>query len=62
MATRLRMKLCIELFFTGIKTFWGVHVQVLAEILLKGELFSSLNDLSRKPQECIGSLGVPGLS
>ena len=30
MATRLRMKL-IELFFTVIKSFWGVHVQVLAE-------------------------------
>ena len=32
MATRLRMKLRIELFFTVIKSFWGVHVQVLAEI------------------------------
>ena len=26
------MKLRIELFFTVIKSFWGVHVQVLAEI------------------------------
>ena len=32
MATRLRMKLRIELFFTVIRSFWGVHVQVLAEI------------------------------
>ena len=32
MATRLRLKLRIELFFTVIKSFWGVHVQVLAEI------------------------------
>ena len=32
MATRLRMKLRIESFFTVIKLFWGVHVQVLAEI------------------------------
>ena len=32
MATRLRMKLRTELFFTVIKLFWGVHVQVLAEI------------------------------
>ena len=32
MATRLRMRLRIELFFTVIKSFWGVHVQVLAEI------------------------------
>ena len=32
MATRLRMKLRIELFFTVIKSFWVVHVQVLAEI------------------------------
>ena len=33
MATRLRMMLRIESFFTGIKSFWGVHVQVLAEIV-----------------------------
>ena len=33
MATRLRMKLRIELFITVIKSFLGVHVQVLAEIL-----------------------------
>ena len=41
MATRLRMKLRIELFFTVIKSFWGVHVhvhvhvhvQVVAEII-----------------------------
>ena len=32
MATRLRMELRIELFFTVIKSFWGVHVQVLADI------------------------------
>ena len=32
MATRLHMKLRIELFFRMIKSFWGVHVQVLAEI------------------------------
>ena len=32
MATRFRMKLRIELFFTVIKSFWGVHAQVLAEI------------------------------
>ena len=32
MATRLSLKLRIELFFTVIKSFWGVHVQVLAEI------------------------------
>ena len=32
MATRLRMKLRIKLFFTVIKSFWGVHVQVLAQI------------------------------
>ena len=31
MATRLRIKLRIELFFRAIKSFWGVHVQVLAE-------------------------------
>ena len=31
MATRLRIKLRIELSFTVIKSFWGVHVQVLAE-------------------------------
>ena len=32
MATRLRMEIRIELFFTVIKSFWGVHIQVLAEI------------------------------
>ena len=32
MATRLRRELCIELFFTVIKSFWGVHVRVFAEI------------------------------
>ena len=32
MATRLRMELRIELFFTVIKSFWGVHIEVLAGI------------------------------
>ena len=32
MATRLRMKLRIGLFFTVPKSFWGVDVQVLAEM------------------------------
>ena len=32
MATRLRKELRIELFFTVIKSFWGVHIEVLAEI------------------------------
>ena len=50
MATRLRMKLRIELFFTVINVSFGVFMfKFLPKFLLKGELFPSLSDLSRKP-------------
>ena len=34
-ATILRKKLRIELFFTFMKSFWGVHVQLLAEFFVQ---------------------------
>ena len=56
MATRLRMKLRIELFFTVIKSFWSVHVQVLAEIFaqrwaisLSQRLVTEAKGLQRQP-------------
>ena len=56
MATRLRMKLRIELFFAVIKSFWGVHVQVLAEIFaqrwavsLSQRLVTEARGMQRQP-------------
>ena len=68
MATRLRMKLPIDLPYQLTKSFWGVHVQDLAGFFFffcsKVGSFSLsqrvVTELSQKG--CWGSLGVPSLS